>query len=100
MLVMRVLSKNCRYVCDNSSHNFDILFHSPTSELQFTRPGINQEASCSIKLTNDKAVSLAYKVRTTDPKNYKVRQGRGMLPPGHSDVVHVTLLPGQLYMFV
>ncbi|XP_067938794.1 motile sperm domain-containing protein 2-like isoform X2 [Watersipora subatra] len=67
----------------------------PTSELQFTRPGINQDASCSIKLTNDQQVTLAYKVRTTDPKNYKVKQGRGMLLPGNSDVVHVTLLAGQ-----
>ncbi|KAF6038691.1 MOSPD2 [Bugula neritina] len=67
----------------------------PTSELQFTRAGINEEAHCSLKLTNDQSVVLAYKVKTTDPKNYRVKQGRGLLAPSNSETVHITLLAGK-----
>lgn len=73
-----------------------IVTYRPTAELQFVRADTNQEALCSIKILNEQQVPVAYKVRTTHPKNYRVKQGRGILQPSHSEVVNVILLSGNL----
>ena len=76
------------------THMTDLSFSRPASELRFARPGINHEARCTIKVHNDHDSTIAYKVKTTDPKNYRVKPSGGVLQHGHTDTVSIVLLSG------
>lgn len=48
-----------------------------------------------VTITNlAKTQNLAYKVKTTAPKNYQVKPFQGIVPASQSGVVEITLVPG------
>ncbi|KAK9120642.1 hypothetical protein Syun_018259 [Stephania yunnanensis] len=50
-----------------------------------------KQSSCSLQLTNRLDRNIAFKVKTTNPKKYSVRPNAGIVPPGASFDVTVTM---------
>jgi len=59
-------------------------------ELGFRRP-FSSEVTETLKLSNSNAAPVAFKVKTTAPKQYCVRPNSGTIPPGESVEVQVLL---------
>jgi len=62
------------------------------AELGFKRP-YNVEVSQILRLRNPNSTAVAFKVKTTAPKQYCVRPNSGTIAPGHSVEVSVVLQP-------
>ncbi|EXJ55083.1 hypothetical protein A1O7_08008 [Cladophialophora yegresii CBS 114405] len=60
------------------------------AELGFRRP-FNHEVTETLKLTNSNSQPVAFKVKTTAPKQYCVRPNSGMIQPNESVEVQVLL---------
>lgn len=60
------------------------------SELKFPFE-LRKQSSCSMQLTNKTDQYVAFKVKTTNPKKYCVRPNNGILPPGYSSSVTLTM---------
>ncbi|XP_047318251.1 vesicle-associated protein 1-3-like [Impatiens glandulifera] len=65
------------------------LLHLPP-ELKFSLE-LNKQTSCLMTLTNKTDQHVAFKVKTTSPKNYCVRPNNGLVLPGSSCSVTVTM---------
>ncbi|TVU32066.1 hypothetical protein EJB05_23784 [Eragrostis curvula] len=59
----------------------------PVLQFQFVR---GKQASCRLCLFNKTRHTVAFKVKTTNPKNYSVRPNMGVIPPRSSCMVEVT----------
>merc|ERR1711939_1097119 len=70
-----------------SQHTMSVELNPP--ELGFKRP-FNEERAVSLQLTNSTAESVAFKVKTTAPKQYCVRPNSGIIRP--HDHVEVQVL--------
>ncbi|XP_038708761.1 vesicle-associated protein 1-3-like isoform X1 [Tripterygium wilfordii] len=68
----------------------DLLNVQP-SELKFPFE-LRKQSSCSMVLTNKTDKYVAFKVKTTNPKKYWVRPNSGIVLPGSSSNVTVTML--------
>ncbi|XP_014243956.1 motile sperm domain-containing protein 2-like isoform X1 [Cimex lectularius] len=53
-----------------------------------------KEISAVINVKNTSDVPVTYKVKTTSPEKFKVRQGLGMLPVGGEVIIEITLIAG------
>ncbi|KIV80071.1 hypothetical protein PV11_07600 [Exophiala sideris] len=60
------------------------------AELGFRRP-FNQEVTETLRLANPNNAPVAFKVKTTAPKQYCVRPNSGMIPPNEAVEVQVLL---------
>ncbi|KAK2650601.1 hypothetical protein Ddye_018090 [Dipteronia dyeriana] len=67
----------------------DLLSIQP-SELKFPFE-LKKQSSCSMQLTNNTDKYVAFKVKTTNPKKYCVRPNTGVVLPGSSCSVTVTM---------
>ncbi|PSS11825.1 Vesicle-associated protein 1-3, N-terminally processed like [Actinidia chinensis var. chinensis] len=67
----------------------DLLNIQPT-ELKFPFE-LRKQSSCSIQLSNKTDQHVAFKVKTTNPKKYCVRPNNGIVSPGSSCNVTVTM---------
>ncbi|KAF8380484.1 hypothetical protein HHK36_027971 [Tetracentron sinense] len=67
----------------------DLLNIHPT-ELKFPFE-LNKQSSCSLQLTNKSDQYVAFKVKTTNPKKYCVRPNTGIVSPGTTCDVTVTM---------
>ncbi|KAG8704891.1 phosphatidylinositol-binding protein scs2 [Ceratobasidium sp. 394] len=63
---------------------------SPSTELGFHRP-FTQVVNRTFILTNQNAQPVVFKVKTTSPKLYAARPNSGIIEPGHSANVQVSL---------
>jgi len=68
---------------------WDLLNIQPT-ELKF-QVELKKQSSCSMQLTNKTDKYVAFKVKTTNPKKYSVRPNAGVVLPGGSCNVIVTM---------
>jgi len=71
-----------------SQHTMSVELNPP--ELGFKRP-FNEERAVSLQLTNSTAESVAFKVKTTAPKQYCVRPNSGIIRPHDHVEVQVLL---------
>merc|ERR1711939_84834 len=71
-----------------SQHTMSVELNPP--ELGFKRP-FNEERAVSLQLTNSTAESVAFKVKTTAPKQYYVRPNSGIIRPHDHVEVQVLL---------
>ncbi|XP_077235454.1 vesicle-associated protein 1-3-like [Tasmannia lanceolata] len=69
--------------------NGDLLSVQPT-ELKFPFE-LKKQSSCSLQLTNKTDQNVAFKVKTTNPKKYCVRPNSGIVLPGTTCDVTVTM---------
>lgn len=60
------------------------------TELKFTYE-LNRHSTCTIQMSNDKEDYIAFKVKTTNPKKYSVRPNIGVVLPGTTCNVLVTM---------
>ncbi|KAL1213572.1 Vesicle-associated protein 1-3 [Cardamine amara subsp. amara] len=67
----------------------DLVNIHPT-ELKFPFE-LKKQSSCSMQLTNKTSKYVAFKVKTTNPRKYSVRPNTGLLLPGDSSDVTVTM---------
>ncbi|KAG8663979.1 vesicle-associated protein 1-3 isoform X1 [Manihot esculenta] len=67
----------------------DLLDIQPT-ELKFPFE-LKKQSSCSMQLTNKSDKYVAFKVKTTNPKKYSVRPNTGVILPGTTCNVSVTM---------
>ncbi|CAA7017327.1 unnamed protein product [Microthlaspi erraticum] len=67
----------------------DLINIHPT-ELKFPFE-LKKQSSCSMQLTNKRANVVAFKVKTTNPRKYCVRPNTGVVLPGESCNVTVTM---------
>uniref|UniRef100_A0A1J3IG61 Vesicle-associated protein 1-3 n=1 Tax=Noccaea caerulescens TaxID=107243 RepID=A0A1J3IG61_NOCCA len=67
----------------------DLINIHPT-ELKFPFE-LKKQSSCSMQLTNKTAKVVAFKVKTTNPRKYCVRPNTGVVLPGESCIVTVTM---------
>ncbi|GAA5847280.1 hypothetical protein JCM9279_000219 [Rhodotorula babjevae] len=65
---------------------------SPSSQLGFQRP-LTQLVKRSLAVSNHNSQAVAYKVKTTAPKQYCVRPNSGRIEPGETVEVQVLLQP-------
>lgn len=65
---------------------------SPSAQLGFPRP-LTQVVKRSLNLTNSNSQPVAFKVKTTAPKQYCVRPNSGRMEPGERVEVQVLLQP-------
>ncbi|KAK2465351.1 hypothetical protein APHAL10511_002705 [Amanita phalloides] len=70
-------------------NNMSVALH-PSASLGFHRP-LTQLAKRSLTITNNNALPVAFKVKTTAPKLYCVRPNSGRVEPGQSVEVSVML---------
>ncbi|KAJ3127742.1 phosphatidylinositol-binding protein scs2 [Nowakowskiella sp. JEL0407] len=70
---------------------YSFLGVEPDKELSFTRPLTNQVKKFLVISNNDSSSPIAFKVKTTAPKQYCVRPNSGKLLPGASAEVLVLL---------
>jgi hypothetical protein len=61
------------------------------AELSFRRPFTREEVSQVLKISNPNPTPIAFKVKTTAPKQYCVRPNSGRIEPGHDVEVTVAL---------
>ncbi|XP_057458401.1 vesicle-associated protein 1-2 [Lotus japonicus] len=66
------------------------LFHIHPQELQFPFE-LKKQISCSLQLSNKTDNYVAFKVKTTNPKKYCVRPNTGVVLPGSTCDVTVTM---------
>ncbi|KMZ58723.1 putative Vesicle-associated membrane protein [Zostera marina] len=52
---------------------------------------LNQQISCSLRLSNKTEDHVGFKVKTTSPKKYCVRPNSGILPPRSSSDITITM---------
>ncbi|SGY17696.1 BQ5605_C015g07861 [Microbotryum silenes-dioicae] len=64
----------------------------PSSQLGFQRP-LTQLVKRTLSVTNSNSQPIAYKVKTTAPKQYCVRPNSGRIEPGETVEVQVLLQP-------
>ncbi|XP_074033029.1 motile sperm domain-containing protein 2 [Leptinotarsa decemlineata] len=66
---------------------------TPSSIITFTKEG--NELVSSMELQNvDSSIHISYKLKTTSPEKFRVKPSTGLLAPGESNTVTVTLFPG------
>ncbi|GAA5821096.1 hypothetical protein JCM11251_001960 [Rhodosporidiobolus azoricus] len=65
---------------------------NPSSTLAFQRP-LTQLVKRSLSVTNHNSEAVAYKVKTTSPRQYCVRPNSGRVEPGETVEVQVLLQP-------
>ena len=66
----------------------------PEQTIVFTPPFDGKEPKTYLTLTNTAPESnLAYKVKTTAPRNYQVKPFQGIIPAGKSQKVEITIVP-------
>ncbi|GAA6057985.1 hypothetical protein JCM3770_004599 [Rhodotorula araucariae] len=65
---------------------------SPSSQLAFQRP-LTQLVKRTLSVSNHNSQAIAYKVKTTAPKQYCVRPNSGRIEPGETVDVQVLLQP-------
>ncbi|GAA5900920.1 hypothetical protein JCM8208_007565 [Rhodotorula glutinis] len=65
---------------------------SPSNQLGFQRP-LTQLVKRSLSVSNHNSQAVAYKVKTTAPKQYCVRPNSGRIEPGETVEVQVLLQP-------
>ncbi|KAI8802459.1 PapD-like protein [Cladochytrium replicatum] len=75
---------------DSSSSNASYFALQPDRDLEFRRP-FNTVVKQSLSVTNLHSTPIAFKVKTTAPKQYCVRPNSGRVRPGQSVEVHVLL---------
>ncbi|KNA22233.1 hypothetical protein SOVF_035920 [Spinacia oleracea] len=66
------------------------LLHIEPTELKFPFE-LRKQSSCSMRLTNKTSQYVAFKVKTTNPKKYCVRPNTGVVLPGATCDVTVTM---------
>ncbi|KXS20849.1 VAMP-associated protein [Gonapodya prolifera JEL478] len=69
-----------------------LLALEPEEKLEFKRP-FQSTGKQSLKVTNTSSDPIAFKVKTTAPKQYCVRPNAGRIAPGESTLVEVLLQP-------
>ncbi|KAI3855904.1 hypothetical protein MKX03_001452 [Papaver bracteatum] len=73
-----------------SRGNNNLLNIQPTDELKFLFE-LNKKTSCSLQLTNNTDEYVAFKVKTTNPKKYSARPNMGIVLPGTTCDVALTM---------
>ncbi|KAK8934345.1 Vesicle-associated protein 1-3 [Platanthera zijinensis] len=68
----------------------EILLRIQPTELKFTYE-LNRHSTCTIQMSNDREDYVAFKVKTTNPKKYSVRPNIGVVLPGTTCNVLVTM---------
>ena len=68
----------------------------PQETLTFSVQQSNSESLPQIiKMSNNREVQVAYKVKTTAPEHYRVKPTVGLIEPGQDVEVSVQLTPGE-----
>ncbi|CAM9608438.1 unnamed protein product, partial [Scytosiphon promiscuus] len=52
----------------------------------------NSQPGCVLSVSNSSEVTIAFKVKTTEPRRYLVRPNQGLVGPGESESVNVFLI--------
>ena len=73
----------------------------PVNAIQFSvKPdGKLEDVSYLNIKNNDGTQNLAFKVKTTAPKNYQVKPFQGVILPGQQARVEITIVPGPVSQF-
>ncbi|CEL92105.1 unnamed protein product [Vitrella brassicaformis CCMP3155] len=64
---------------------------SPEKTIEFPTSGANASVTVNLKLTNVSGGYLAYKIKTTAPRNYLVRPSSGVINPQGDAIVEIIL---------